>query len=216
MLSKAKQSKAKQSKACIVSLTNNYFKFLFQKYFLNLVKSFLTLIKFNFDSLSEKIKNLRLVINKKFIFKDSIMKKVLLFFILINLSLFAQSSSITSIEGIYLDAADRSVSLDGILIIYEGNNRFSVGVGGFNVKWNTVLFSLTGRYSSYNNRIQCVDYNTMYEYYGYDAEPYRLTIYIINENYIRVEDNQEYLISIEQPYPKMDKLLYNGRYEKLQ
>ena len=144
------------------------------------------------------------------------MKKVLLFFILINLSLFAQSYHITSIEGIYLDAADRSVSLDGILIIYEGNNRFSVGVGGFNVKWNTVLFSLTGRYSSYNNRIQCVDYNTMYEYYGYDAEPYRLTIYIINENYIRVEDNQEYLISIEQPYPKMDKLLYNGRYEKLQ
>ena len=31
---------------------------------LNLVKSFLTLIKFTFDNLSEKIKNLRLVINK--------------------------------------------------------------------------------------------------------------------------------------------------------
>ena len=89
--SKAKQSKAKQSKAKLVLYLLNNFKFLFQKYFFYLVKSFLTLIKFNFDSLSEKIKNLRLVINKKFIFKDNIMKKVLLFFILINLSLFAQS-----------------------------------------------------------------------------------------------------------------------------
>ena len=61
-----KQSKAKQSKAKLLLylLTNNYFKFLFQKYFLNLVKSFLTLIKFNFDSLSRKIKNPCLVINK--------------------------------------------------------------------------------------------------------------------------------------------------------
>ena len=141
------------------------------------------------------------------------MKKVLLFFILINLSLFAQSSRITSIEGLYGYAGN--VSLDFILITYEGNNRFSVGVGGYNLRLDTALFSLTGRYNSYNNRIQCVDYNTMYEYYGYDAEPYRLTIYIINENYIRVEDNQEYLLSIDQPYPKMDKLLYNGRYEKL-
>ena len=64
--SKAKQSKAKQSKAKLLLylLTNNYFKFLFQKYFLNLVKSFLTLIKFNFDSLSRKIKISCLVINK--------------------------------------------------------------------------------------------------------------------------------------------------------
>lgn len=34
---------------------------------LNLVKSFLTLIKFNFDSLSRKIKISCLVINKKYI-----------------------------------------------------------------------------------------------------------------------------------------------------
>ena len=54
-------SKAKQSYNYIL---NNYFKFLFQKYFLNLVKSFLTLIKFNFDSLSRKIKISCLVINK--------------------------------------------------------------------------------------------------------------------------------------------------------
>ena len=69
LLSKAKQSKAKQSKAKLLLylLTNNYFKFLFQKYFLNLVKSFLTLIKFNFDSLSRKIKISCLVINKKYI-----------------------------------------------------------------------------------------------------------------------------------------------------
>ena len=51
MLSKAKQSKAKP-----VLYLLNYFKFLFQKYFFYLVKSFLTLIKFNFDSLSRKIK----------------------------------------------------------------------------------------------------------------------------------------------------------------
>ena len=59
-----KQSKAKQSKAKLLLylLTNNYFKFLFQKYFLNLVKSFLTSI--TFDSLSRKIKNPCLVINK--------------------------------------------------------------------------------------------------------------------------------------------------------
>ena len=64
--SKAKQSKAKQSKAKLLLyiLIYNYFKFLFQKYFLNLVKSFLTLIKFNFDSLSRKIKNPCLIINK--------------------------------------------------------------------------------------------------------------------------------------------------------
>ena len=35
--------------------------------FLNLVKSFLTLIKFSFDSLSRKIKISCLVINKKYI-----------------------------------------------------------------------------------------------------------------------------------------------------
>ena len=59
LLSKAKQSKAKQSKAKLLLyiLTNN-FKFLSQKYFLDLVKSFLTLIKFNFSNLSRKIKNL--------------------------------------------------------------------------------------------------------------------------------------------------------------
>ena len=62
LLSKAKQSKAKQSKAKLLLylLTNNYFKFLFQKYFLHLVKTFLTSI--NFDSLSER--NLCLVIKK--------------------------------------------------------------------------------------------------------------------------------------------------------
>ena len=65
MLSKAKQSKAK---LLLFILIYNYFKFLFQKYFLNLVKSFLTLIKFNFDSLSRKIKNPCLVINKNFLF----------------------------------------------------------------------------------------------------------------------------------------------------
>ena len=54
-------------------LLNNYFNFIFQKIFfalracvVNLVKSFLTLIKFNFDSLSRKIKSPCLVINKKF------------------------------------------------------------------------------------------------------------------------------------------------------
>ena len=60
LLSKAKQSKAKQ---LLYILTNNYFKFIFQKIFfamrcltlcafgsgVNLVKSFLTLIKFNFN-----------------------------------------------------------------------------------------------------------------------------------------------------------------------
>ena len=55
--SKAKQSKAKQSHNYIL---NNYFKFLFQKYFLHLVKTFLTSI--TFDSLSER--NLCLVIKK--------------------------------------------------------------------------------------------------------------------------------------------------------
>ena len=68
-----KQSKAKQ---LLYILTNNYFKFLFQKIFfvmrcltlcafgsgVDLVKSFLTLIKFNFDSLLMKIKNYYLAI----------------------------------------------------------------------------------------------------------------------------------------------------------
>ena len=65
--SKAKQSKAKQSKAKQSHnyILNNYFKFLFQKYLLHLVKSFLTSI--NFDSLSRKIKNPCLVINKNFL-----------------------------------------------------------------------------------------------------------------------------------------------------
>ena len=39
----------------------------FNPFHSNLVKSFLTLIKFNFDSLSRKIKNPCLVINKLFI-----------------------------------------------------------------------------------------------------------------------------------------------------
>ena len=52
------------SKAIIVFLNNN-FKFLFLKYFLHLVKTFLNSITFN--SLSRKIKNLCLVINKNFL-----------------------------------------------------------------------------------------------------------------------------------------------------
>ena len=142
------------------------------------------------------------------------MKKVLLFLFLISLSLFAQSSRYTSIEGLYGYAGN--VSADFILITYEGNNEFSVGVGGFNLRLGIALFSLTGRYNRFSDRIQCVDYDTMEETYGYDAEPYKLTIHIINENYIRVDDNQEYLRSINQPYPKMDKLIYNGRYEKIE
>lgn len=146
--------------------------------------------------------------------RRKLMKKVLLFLFLINLSLFAQSSRYTSIEGLYGYAGN--VSADFILITYEGNNMFEVSVGGANLRLDIASFSLTGRYYSYSDRIQCVDYNTMYETYGYDAEPYKLTIHIINENYIRVEDNQEYLRSIDQPYPKMDKLIYNGRYEKIE
>jgi len=74
--SKAKQSKAKQSHNCLL---NNNFKFyisqflnasiLLQKLNINLVKSFLTSIKFifTFDNLSRKIKNPCLVINKNFL-----------------------------------------------------------------------------------------------------------------------------------------------------
>ena len=66
-------SKAKQSHNCLL---NNYFKFYISQFlkafkFLsalillhNLVKTFLTSIKFNFDSLSRKIKISCLVINK--------------------------------------------------------------------------------------------------------------------------------------------------------
>ena len=73
LLSKAKQSKAKQSHNCLL---NNNFKFYISQFlkafkFLNvsillhnLVKTFLTSI--NFDSLSRKIKNPCLVINKNF------------------------------------------------------------------------------------------------------------------------------------------------------
>ena len=73
LLSKAKQSKAKQSHNCLL---NNNFKFYISQFlnafkFLNvsillhnLVKTFLTSIKFTFDSLSRKIKNPCLVINK--------------------------------------------------------------------------------------------------------------------------------------------------------
>ena len=60
LLSKAKQSKAKQSHNCL--LNNDYLKFLFQKYFFNLVKTFLTLIKFNFISLLKK--NFSFIINE--------------------------------------------------------------------------------------------------------------------------------------------------------
>ena len=59
------------SKAIIVFLNNN-FKFLFLKYFLHLVKTFLTSIKFTFDNLSRKIKNPCLVINKNSFFKEEI------------------------------------------------------------------------------------------------------------------------------------------------
>ena len=73
LLSKAKQSKAKQSHNYI--LNNNFkfyisqflkaFKFLSVSILLhNLVKSFLTSIKFTLGSLSRKIKNPCLVINK--------------------------------------------------------------------------------------------------------------------------------------------------------
>ena len=71
----ATQRNATQRKPKLYLLKNNYFKFLFQKYFLNLVKSFLTSIKFTFDSLSER--NLCLVIKKlhqKEIFKMKILK----------------------------------------------------------------------------------------------------------------------------------------------
>ena len=77
LLSKAKQSKAKQSHNCL--LNNNFksyisqflkaFKFLSVSILLhNLVKTFLTSIKFTFDSLSRKIKNPCLVINTNFLF----------------------------------------------------------------------------------------------------------------------------------------------------
>ena len=61
--SKAKQSKAKQSKAKLELYLLNNFKFLFQKYFFNLVKSFLT-YSIIFDSLSRKITIYCLVMNK--------------------------------------------------------------------------------------------------------------------------------------------------------
>ena len=67
----ATQRNATQRILQLYILTNNYLKFLLQKIFfamracdVNLVKSFLTLIKFNFDSLLRKIKNPCLVINK--------------------------------------------------------------------------------------------------------------------------------------------------------
>ena len=83
-------SKAKQSYNYIL---NNYFKFLFQKYFLNLVKTFLTSI--TFDSLSER--NLCLVI-KKFNYKEfnmnntkTIFKSLLI--MIVAISLFTVSCS---------------------------------------------------------------------------------------------------------------------------
>ncbi len=82
MLSKAKQSKAKP---ILYFLINNYFKFLFQKYYLNLVKYFLTLI--TLDSLSRKIKSPCLVINKNF-FKEFYMHKLLtILFILLSFNI---------------------------------------------------------------------------------------------------------------------------------
>ena len=79
LLSKAKQSKAKQSHNCIlnnsfkfyISQFLNAFKFLSASILLhNLVKTFLTSI--TFDSLSRKIKNPCLVINKNSFFKEEI------------------------------------------------------------------------------------------------------------------------------------------------
>ena len=70
-LSKAKQSKAKQSHNCLLNNNFKFYIFQFLKAFKflsalillhNLVKIFLTSI--NFDSLSRKIKNPCLVINK--------------------------------------------------------------------------------------------------------------------------------------------------------
>ena len=77
LLSKAKQSKAKQNHNCLLNNNFKFYIFQFLKAFKflsvsillhNLVKSFLTSIKFNFDRLSRKIKNTCLVINKNFLF----------------------------------------------------------------------------------------------------------------------------------------------------
>ena len=63
-----------------------------QKYFLHLVKSFLTSIKFTFDSLSRKIKNPCLVINKNFLKEDFTMKsKQIIIMLLSFIILFAIS-----------------------------------------------------------------------------------------------------------------------------
>ena len=58
-----KQSKAKLE---LYLLNNNYFKFIFQKYFFNLVKSFLTLTKFILDGFLRIRKISCLIINKLF------------------------------------------------------------------------------------------------------------------------------------------------------
>mgnify|MGYP000584018630 CR=1 FL=1 len=55
----------KQSMNCIF-INNNYFKFIFQKYFFNLVKSFLTFTKFILDGFLRKRKISCLIINKLF------------------------------------------------------------------------------------------------------------------------------------------------------
>ena len=80
MLSKAKQSKAKQSHNCLLNNNFKFYIFQFLKAFKflsalillhNLVKSFLTSIKFTFDNLSRKIKNPCLVINKNILSRIS-------------------------------------------------------------------------------------------------------------------------------------------------
>ena len=69
-------SKAKQSHNCLLNNNFKFYIFQFLKAFKflsvsillhNLVKTFLTSIKFTFDSLSRKIKNPCLVINKNFL-----------------------------------------------------------------------------------------------------------------------------------------------------
>ena len=94
-------SKAKQSHNCL--LNNNFkfyisqflkaFKFLSASILLhNLVKTFLTSIKFTFDSLSRKIKNPCLVINKNFLKENFTMKsKQIIIMLLSFIILFAIS-----------------------------------------------------------------------------------------------------------------------------
>ena len=63
-----------------------------QKLNINLVKSFLTSIKFTFDSLSRKIKNPCLVINKNFLKEDFTMKSKQIIIMLLSVLVFAFTS----------------------------------------------------------------------------------------------------------------------------